>query len=130
MLEGVAPWAETLERAAAGDQDAYHSLLEAPPELDRRLEELSECQGRSTRERELVVELIWRRGSPRAPQVLARALADPTDAIRKQALDGLVSIGGDECRGIVARAAEACRAGDEWREWLVEAGEQIDETGP
>jgi len=129
VLEGASSWDETIRSAAEGDQDAYHSLLEAPAELDRRLEECFESRDGTGRLRELVVELIWQRKHPRAPELLAHALADPSDEVRKQALDGLVSIGGAECRAIVARAAEACDPRDEWRGWLVEAGEQIDELG-
>jgi hypothetical protein len=118
---------ESLRRAADGDESAYHALLEAPPHLDALLESTLASDAPSALRR-LLVELTWQRRHPNACRLLARALEDDSPEVWKEALDGLVTIGGPESREILTRRALRSDLDTERREWIREAIEQLGES--
>jgi hypothetical protein len=78
-----------------------------------------------TPRRVVLVELAWQSRSPQALPFLAEALADDAPGVWKQALDGLVTLGGEPARRILGDAkvtAEADKA-----DWIDGALQQVDD---
>lgn len=120
--------AHHLKRMRQGqEQDAFFALIEGDPAaVPLLIEAFARDENRGIRAR--IVECVWQRRLPETVGFLAEALKDAEPAVWKQALDGLVTIGGSE----VIRALEAARtelpAGR--REWVDEALEQLGRRTP
>lgn len=85
--------ADYIERLRQGDEDAFHALIEADASvLPLLIEQFHKEGNRMTRAR--IVECIWQHRNPAMVDFLASALLDPVPEVWKQALDGLVAIGG------------------------------------
>lgn len=122
--------AEYLERMRAEDSDdAFHGLLELGSEaVPLLIAEAAKPEAKSIRAR--LVEVIWQYRDRRSIDFLGQALSDPKPEVWKQALDGLVAIGGREAAAWVKKTQERLARAEVRNglsaEWLSEALEQID----
>ncbi len=107
-----------------GDEEAFRTLLEADksiaPMLVRHFQEeaIGSCRAR-------IIELIWNRRDQQIVPFLASALHDTHSEVWKQAIDGLVTIGGIESRLALAQFLEEIPKDSERALWVQEALEQI-----
>lgn len=125
--------------------DLRRTVTELPAELDgpeaenalctlRDLRDalplVAEAYGRENdgRRREILIHCLWQFRDITALPTLAAALRDPDARVWKEALDGIVTLGGDaalrvleEARGIPSEEAKA----ETKREWIDEAIRQI-----
>jgi hypothetical protein len=93
-----------------GLQDAYRA--ETDPEI-----------------RALLVHAVWQHRLTETIGFLAVALGDPHDETRKQALDGLVTLASPASRkALVDELARTAASNPDYRNWIEEAIEQIDEA--
>jgi HEAT repeat protein len=84
---------------------------------------------REPERRAMLIHCLWQYRNPAAVPTLGSALRDADDQVWKEALDGLVTLGGAEAARVL-RDARAALVGDETRvkrEWLEEAIEQLGE---
>ncbi len=75
-----------------------------------------------------LVRIIWQFRDAAAFATLAAALDDSSDDVWKDALDGLVTLGGDQALTILAKAREVLTANPTAQEklsWIDEAADQI-----
>ena len=84
-------------------QDAWHSLRECGPAALPHLHRAFRCSTNTTM-RSVLVELARQTRSSQALPFLAEALADGEPGVWKQALDGLVTLGGEPARCILRDA--------------------------
>jgi hypothetical protein len=107
-------------------EDAWHSLRECGPAALPLLYDAFRGST-NTGMRVVLVELAWQTRSSQALPFLAEALADREPGVWKQALDGLVTLGGEPARRILGDAkvtAEADKA-----DWIDEALQQVTGSG-
>jgi hypothetical protein len=114
------------ELGGPNSEDAWHSLQECG---QAALPYLYDAFRRSTNTamRSVLVNLAWQTRSSQALPFLAEALADREPGVWKQALDGLVTLGGEPARRILRDAkvvAEADKA-----DWIDEALQHVDDSG-
>jgi hypothetical protein len=120
-----------LERMRQGDyEEAFFGLIEAWPDVVPALiDAFAKEKDRGVRAQ--IVQYIWQHRRPETVSFLAHVLHDPEPAVWKEALDGLVAIGGDGAlKALEAARAQipASRAGRAiTREWVDEALEQVRE---
>ncbi len=108
-------------------EDAFLGLLHLGPRALPHLTSAFLCESRPE-VRATLVEVIWQTRSPEVITFLAQALEDPDPAVWKEALDGLVSIGGPQSIAVnqCARANSSTNAAKyELLGWLDEALEQL-----
>ena len=77
----------------------------------------------------MLIHCLWQYRDRAAAPTLGSALWDADDQVWKEALDGLVTLGGVEAERVLLDTRDA-RVGDETRvkgEWLEEAIEQLGE---
>jgi HEAT repeat protein len=122
---------QTLDRVRSGEREkAFFTLLEAGDEVVPELKTAFEHES-DTACRALIVEVLWQRRDPAIIPFLAAALNDSATEVWQTALDGLVAIGSPEA--LAALQAVRQRVGiqshqlEEFRSWIDEAIEQIDE---
>ena len=88
----VSHWIEERILASAeGDDDVFHSLVEAPSSVLDLLRS-NWSQRVDARARGLLIEVIWQQRDPADIPLLLAALEDVEDIVWKQALDGLVTL--------------------------------------
>jgi HEAT repeat protein len=77
-----------------------------------------------------LVEVIWQYRDPRAIEFLGQALSDPEPEVWKEALDGLVAIGGQESAAWLKQTQDRLARGEVdnglTADWISEALEQIE----
>lgn len=109
-------------------ETAWFNLIEAPASVIPQIIEAYRSE-KDAGFRAVLVQIVWQRRDPGTLDFLAEALRDLDDRVWKEALDGIVAIGGPAAVAILktARAkAELERSGDEdFFEWLDEASDQI-----
>ncbi len=120
---------ELLKDACGGSEDAFHSLLEHPDEIEPILESAFATES-SPRERAAIVEVMWQRRNPASVHALERALGDSDEVVWKEALNGLVTLASEESLKAL-RSAESRVAGLERTpalnlQWLKEAIDQVE----
>ena len=88
---------------------------------------------RNAKRRAALVRIVWESREAEGVPLLGSALADSADSVWKEALDGLVAIGGPEAlqalRQARARLTTDARDSNK-REWIDEAVDQINEQAP
>jgi len=77
------------------DEDAYFALIEAPHEIIAFLA-LAFRSEAGPQKRSMILNVIWQHRQPSAIPSLREGLWDTSPIVWKQALDGLVTIGGQE----------------------------------
>ena len=126
MLENlndyVAYHLDRLEGAEA--ENAFHSLIEAPKEAVPLLIEAYQ-QETLFSTRAVIVEIIWQFRDPTTVPFLATALRDDSEEVWKQALDGLVTIGGGIALEALRSEKSSLPVTSKKVEWIDEAIKQI-----
>ena len=89
-----------VEAVCRGDDNAFHALIEASPVVVPLLTEQF-AQKRDGESRARIVEVIWQRRESESTRFLSIALEDSHPAVWKEAIDGLVTIGGPESRHVL-----------------------------
>ena len=89
-----------VEAVCRGDDNAFHTLIEASPVVVPLLTEHF-AQKRDGESRARIVEVIWKRRESESTRFLSIALEDSHPAVWKEAIDGLVTIGGPESRHVL-----------------------------
>jgi HEAT repeat protein len=107
-----------------GDEGAFHTLIEAPDDIVPRLTQEFHSQADGEL-RARLVEAIWRHRLPSTIPFLATALTDEHAEVWKQALDGLVTIGGDSAKETLHACKRALDTTDERNAWINEALDQL-----
>lgn len=101
---------------------AFFRLAEASDEILPRLENAFACEPCPDRRR-AITEIIWQHRTPASVPFPARALNDPAETVWKEALDGLVTIGGTV---VLDAMRETLKEADSVkRDWINEAIEQM-----
>lgn len=117
-----------LECFRSGDvETGFFGLLELPAALPSVIDEANDPANRSIRSH--LIRVIWQYRRPEAIGFLGGALADPDPDVWKEALDGLVTIGGPESvrciAAVLGRVQDGTLENSLSKEWLQEALEQI-----
>jgi HEAT repeat protein len=104
-------------------EDALHSLAEADLRVLRALmAAVAKPENHAIRHQ--IVHCIWQQRNPASLAFLSQLLRDPDENVWKEALDGLVAIGGSTSRDLLTSAKESI-ADPTRREWIEEAVGQI-----
>ena len=111
-------------------EDALCSLTSLPSEA---LRFVAEAYHRETdgRRRQFLIEALWQLRDAAGLPTLAAALKDPDDRVWKEALDGVVTLGGLAGLRVLEEAHDdvpASRAPSTQREWIDEAIAQVREA--
>ena len=127
LREYVAYYLDLLHQGDA--ECAFFGLIEAGPEV---LPHLIEAYGRDENRavRAELVRCIWEHRQPEVIGFLAQLLTEPEESVWKEALDGLVAIGGgDVIRALLQEArttlAGTSNNGNTAVEWIDEAVDQL-----
>jgi HEAT repeat protein len=113
-----------IEGLRSGEEKAFHALIEAPHAVLGTLIARFHAEGDPDL-RASIVEVVWQHRQSNSVPFLAQALADSCEEVWKQALDGLVTIGGPSAVEAVSAFKSACDPGDPQAEWLAEALGQL-----
>ncbi len=107
-----------------GDENAFHTLLEADHTILPNLMQhfAAEADGAH---RARILEVIWQHRLTSTIPFLASALHDPHSEVWKQALDGLVAIGGNDSRNVLVDFRSDIAPNDDRFDWVNEAIDQI-----
>lgn len=112
-------------------EDAFHGLLELDTSVVPELIEAFRKE-RNAGLREFLVEVIWEYREASAIPFLGEALLDPEPCIWQEALNGLVTLASpaalDALRAARTREFPTRRETEEFRRWLEEAIEQVEEA--
>jgi len=128
MIE-IRKWVREQVRELDGvrGDDAFHALSEAEDTVIPLLVEAYQGE-EDPKRRAILVQVIREHRLPHSADFLEEALEDPSPEVWKQALDGLVTLGGPEVKQTLqramARAQGRGKAGQEEAEWIGEALEQ------
>jgi HEAT repeat protein len=120
---------EYLELMRTGDwEQAFFGLLDLGNEVVPLLiAEAARAENKPIRAG--LVEVIWQHRDARSIEFLGQALSDPEPEVWKQALDGLVAIGGEQATVWLKTAQERLARGEIRNglsaEWISEALEQL-----
>ena len=115
--EDVAKLAAALHQ---GNENAFFTLIESPHHVVPMLIEEFQCQQEGGF-RARIVEVIWRHRLPSTIPFLAAALSDSHPEVWKQAIDGLIAIGGAEARSALHGFRAQLANDDERTAWIDEA---------
>lgn len=96
---------ELVDAIYRGDKNAFFTLIEASdavvPLLIERFQREPDGVSRAQ-----IIEIIWQHRQPASISFLSMALEDSYPEVWKQALDGLVTIGGAEARSVLVKFIE------------------------
>jgi hypothetical protein len=111
-----------------GDEAMFFNLKDlGRSALPRLMDEAQKPENRPNRA--FLVHVIWQMRDPSSVDFLGACLADPDANVWKEALDGLVTIGGPAATSWIVRTRGELRQGtvasDMKDEWLVEALDQM-----
>lgn len=120
-----------IERLGGRDSvDAYHSLIEADNAVIPFLIEAFRTEQDPTVRSDLV-EVIWQHRLPETIEFLSEALDDLASKVWKNALDGLVCLGGQAAIDVLESAKSRIQSGSRAElvqiEWIDEAIQQVRE---
>jgi len=104
------------------DESCYHDLLDEGDEILPRLE-AQYLRESSPEHRAAIVHNIWERRHPASLALLACALSDPAEIVWQEALNGIVTLGGEEAKAVLRAAL--LTADPQKTEWINEAITQI-----
>ncbi|HMO16101.1 MAG TPA: HEAT repeat domain-containing protein [Pirellulaceae bacterium] len=108
-----------------GGENAYHTLIESHDAIVPQLiEHYTNANDGELRAR--IVEVIWQHRVPTTVSFLASALNDEHPEVWKQAIDGLVTIGGDHSVGALKTLLGQIKYDDARSPWIAEAIDQIE----
>lgn len=107
------------------DEDSFFALIEAGDDILPRLEAQFQKESKSER-RAAITQIIWEHRNSKSLVFLAHALADPSESVWKEALNGFVAIGGEEARDQLLSALLTSVPNK--TSWIIEAIDQISES--
>ena len=107
-----------------GNESAYHTLVEANHDIVPLLIDLF-AEVDHGKCRAMIVEVIWQHRLPNTVSFLVSILNNPYPEIWKQALDGLVTIGGAQSIKALKDCLDRIPPDDERFPWFTEAIDQI-----
>jgi HEAT repeat protein len=110
--------------AGPNRESAYHALIEADDMIVPYLIERYHTE-QNEETRAALVEIIWQHRLPETIGFLVTVLDDKNPAMWKNALDGLVAIGGQPAIDAILLAQQRLQSDRQRLEWLNEALEQI-----
>jgi HEAT repeat protein len=87
----------------ADDENAFFALIEAPDSVKPFLVTAFRSEPDAAR-RMSILKILWQLRDPTTIPVLAEGLRDPSPRVWKEALDGLVALGGPECIAAIKAA--------------------------
>lgn len=115
---------QLVEALCEGNSNAYHSLIEADSSVISWLMREFKCREHGA-DRACILEVIWQHRDKAAIPFLASALRDPDACVWKQAIDGLVAIGGSESLNVLLAFRREIAAEKGRVAWVDEAISQI-----
>lgn len=129
MLNIEEPFDYYLDRLRNGDSEAIFGLMELGPEALPLIEKaIASVQNSSVRQD--LVHVAWQTRVPTSIKILASSMNDPSPAVWKEAIDGLVTLASPEAVDVLRRARE--QAPDRpthgrysFIEWIDDALQQI-----
>lgn len=110
------------ELRATNSESALHRLLEAPDSVIPDIIDAFRSE-KDANIRERLVFVIWHHNLPSTLDFLQEAFRDTADSVWKQALDGIVAIGGNEAVKLLRQIQSETVA--ERLSWIDEAIEQL-----
>lgn len=115
---------QLVDLLCGSDENAYHTLMEADDDIVPLLMEhyAAVLDGEH---RARIIEVIWQHRLSTTIPFLATALNDEHPDVWKRALDGLVTIGGNESRRVLKECLARIVSDDERSIWIAEAIDQI-----
>jgi HEAT repeat protein len=115
---------QLIDALCNGDSNAFHTLIDAGTSvLPLLIQQFSTHQDSAGRER--IIEVIWQIRDETTIPFLASVLDDPQPDVWKQALDGLVAMGGIESRIALVDFRSKVSKEDERIPWIDEAIDQL-----
>lgn len=119
---------QLVDALCRGDENAYHTLIEADDDIVPTL--IDEFRDATNGERRgKILEIIWQHRIPDTIAFLTSTLDDEHRDVWKEALDGLVTIGGNESRNALNDCLGRIAPDDERAIWIAEAIDQIQTHG-
>lgn len=106
------------------EEDSFFALIEAGEGILPRLETQFHQETRPAH-RAALIEIIWYYRNTKSLAILAEALADASEPVWQEALNGLVTIGGEGAQELLRAALPA--ADKNKQEWINEAIAQVRE---
>lgn len=116
-----------IELHGAEPEDAVCAIRELPAEGLSVVADGYRRESDGSR-RQVIIHALWESRNPAVLSTLSLALSDPDDRVWKEALDGIVTLGGSQARQILERARDALADQPELlerRTWVHEAIEQM-----
>ena len=111
-----------------GDENACFALVEAPVAVVPLLTSAFRFESDAAK-RSAILNILWQRRDPSTIPVLAEGLRDAAPSVWKEALDGLVTIGGPQGTAAIeaarSRQFDSEDDGSQFCEFLDEALEQL-----
>lgn len=118
---------QLVEPLCDGNDTAFHTLIQADKTIIPLL-----AQQFVTRvcgaDRARIIEVIWQHRDTATIRFLASALNDEYPEVWKQAIDGLVTIGGDHSLDTLKAFLDQLNTDDARSPWIAEAIDQIEST--
>lgn len=115
---------ELVDALCGGDENAYHTLIEANHDILPALAEQFAHTADGT-DRARILAVYWQHRVQSVIPFLASALNDEQPEVWKQAIDGLVAIGGEESRNVLKDYLSRIPSRDERSNWISEAIGQL-----
>jgi HEAT repeat protein len=107
------------------EEDSFFALIEAGSEIIPKLE-VQFWKETFPERRAAIVRIIWEFRNKDTIQFLSEALNESSDVIWKEALNGLITIGGENVRNILDSAI--IQSKQIKREWILEAIGQLQKS--
>ncbi len=104
------------------EEDSFSRLIEAGDEILPKLEVQFRLESSPTR-RAALTNVIWEHRNASSLPFLAHALDDPCECVWQQALDGLITIGGEEAKESLCAALPV--SDDYKAKYIIEALDQM-----
>ena len=112
--------------------DARHSLIEADDVIVPILIDAFRDEQDPAIRSQLTV-IVWQHRLPETTKFLSEALDDPAPEVWKNALDGLVALGGQSATQVLQAARQRSSGGNREKrvqaKWIDEAIQQVEEKG-
>ncbi len=115
---------QLVESLCCGDESAFHTLIEGDKAIIPLLIQQFTRRTQGV-DRARIIEVIWQFRDEATIPFLASALRDPYADVWKNALDGLVAIGGIESQDVLSDFRAEISTGTERAEWTDEALGQV-----
>lgn len=116
---------QLVESLCDGNDTAFHTLIEGDKTIIPLLTQQFATRVCGT-DRARIIEVIWQLRDKATILFLASALNDECPEVWKQAIDGLVTIGGDQSLATLKTVLDQLHNADARSPWIAEAIDQIE----